>query len=214
MDVAHQNGIAVIVDSVYGHTAGDFPYAQLYSTLAGDLANPFIGPFALPSNQTFGQSTCFAKKLTQDFFYSVNRYWMETFHVDGFRFDDVPEYWDGPIGQGYANLAYSTYQFIKLKVGATDHFQRFFDAAGGINLIQIAEYLPAPPDILNGSYSTGAWQDGTLRAAAACAAGAGGAIEQLGLQLGLWPGNAVSPRGAGTISMTASARRSSGWSAS
>jgi len=185
VDVAHQNGIAVIVDSVYGHTAGDFSYAQLYNTLAGDLANPFIGPFALPSDQKYGQSTCFAKKLTQDFFYSVNRYWMEAFHVDGFRFDDVPEYWDGPIGQGYANLAYSTYQFIKSKAGATDHFQRFFDAAGGINLIQIAEYLPAPPDILNGSFSTGTWQDGTLGAAAACAAGAGGAIEQLGLQLGL-----------------------------
>ncbi|HLJ97403.1 MAG TPA: alpha-amylase family glycosyl hydrolase [Gemmataceae bacterium] len=185
VDVAHQNGIAVIVDSVYGHTADDFPYAQLYNALAGDLANPFIGPFALPSNQKYGQSTCFAKKLTQDFFYSVNRYWLETFHVDGFRFDDVPEYWDGPIGQGYANLAYSTYQFIKSKAGTTDHFQRFFDTGGDVHLIQIAEYLPAPPDILYGSYSTGTWQDGTLGAAVACAAGAGGAIEQLGLQLGL-----------------------------
>jgi 1,4-alpha-glucan branching enzyme len=110
---------------------------------------------------------------------------METFHVDGFRFDDVPEYWDGATGQGYANLAYSTYQFIKSKVGTTDHFQRFFDAAGTINLIQIAEYLPDPPNILNNSYSTGTWQDGTLGAAVACAAGEAGAISGLGLQLGL-----------------------------
>ena len=104
----------------------------------------------------------FSKRLTQDYFYSVNQYWLDTFHVDGFRFDDVPEYWDGPTGSGYANLVYSTYQYVKSKAGATDHYQRFFDAAGNINLIQIAEYLPDPPEILNGSYSTGTWQDGTL----------------------------------------------------
>jgi maltooligosyltrehalose trehalohydrolase len=185
VDAAHQNGIAVVVDSVYGHTAGDFPYARLYSALP-ELPNPFIGPFlGLPSDQKYGASTCFAKVLTQDFFWSVNQFWLETFHIDGFRYDDVPEYWDGPTGVGYANLVYSTYQFIKAKAPATDHFQRFFDATGNVNLIQVAEYLPAPPDILNGSYSTATWQNGTLGAAAACAAGAAGAIEQLGLQLGL-----------------------------
>ena len=51
--------------------------------------------------------------------------------------------------------------------------------------MQIAEYLPNPPEILYGSYTTGTWQDGTLSAAANCAAGSPGAIEQLGLQLGL-----------------------------
>jgi 1,4-alpha-glucan branching enzyme len=80
---------------------------------------------------------------------------------------------------------FSTYQYVKSKAGATDHYQRFFDAAGNINLIQIAEYLPNPPEILYGSYSTGTWQDGTLGAAANCAAGNSGAIERLGLQLGL-----------------------------
>ena len=72
----------------------------------------------------------------------------------------------------------------KSKKGAVDHYQRFFDAAGNINLIQIAEYLPDPPDILAGSYSTGTWQDGTLWAAVTVRRAAG-AIEQLGLQLGL-----------------------------
>jgi len=180
VDLCHQNGIAVVIDSVYGHVGGDFAYEQLYDALGGDLPNPFNG-----GSGAFGTLTDFTKRLTQDYFYSVNQYWLDTFHVDGFRFDDVPEYWDGPMGSGYANLVYSTYQHVKSKAGATDHYQRFFDAAGNINLIQIAEYLPSPPDILNGSYSTGTWQDGTLSAAANCAAGAPGAIEQLGLQLGL-----------------------------
>jgi maltooligosyltrehalose trehalohydrolase len=180
VDVCHQNGIAVVVDSVYGHTGGDFAYTQLYGALQGDLANPFNG-----GSGDYGTLNDFTKRLTQDYFYSVNQFWLDTFHVDGFRFDDVPEYWDGPTGTGYANLTYSTYQYVKSKTGTTDHYQRFFDAAGNINLIQIAEYLPSPPDILNGSYSTGTWQDGTLHAAEDCAAGSPGAIEQLGLQLGL-----------------------------
>ncbi len=180
VDSCHQNGIAVIVDSVYGHTGGDFAYTQLYSALQNDLPNPFNG-----ANGDYGILNDFSKRLTQDYYYSVNQYWLDTFHIDGFRFDDVPEYWDGPLGSGYANLVYSTYQYVKSKAGATDHYQRFFDAAGNVNLIQIAEYLPDPPAILSGSYSTGTWQDGTLGAAANVAAGSPGAIEQFGFQLGL-----------------------------
>jgi maltooligosyltrehalose trehalohydrolase len=180
IDSCHQNGIAIIVDSVYGHTGGDFAYTQLYTALQGDLPNPFNG-----ANGQYGILSDFTKQFTQDYFYSVNQFWLDTFHVDGFRFDDVPEYWDGPTGSGYANLVFSTYQYVKSKAGATDHYQRFFDASGNINLIQIAEYLPDPSAILSGSYSTGTWQDGTLSAAASCAAGSPGAIEQLGFQLGL-----------------------------
>jgi len=180
VDQCHQNEIAVVIDSVYGHTGGDFAYNQLYSALGGDLPNPFTG-----ASGDYGTLNDFSKQLTQDYFYSVNQFWLDTFHVDGFRFDDVPEYWDGPTGSGYANLVYSTYQYVKSKAGATNHYQRFFDSSGNINLIQIAEYLPHPPDILYGSYSTGTWQDGTLGAAESCAAGTAGAIEQLGLQLGL-----------------------------
>ncbi len=180
VDMCHQNGIAVVVDSVYGHTGGDFAYTQLYNALQGDLSNPFNG-----GSGDYGTLSDFSEQLTRDYYFSVNRYWLDTFHVDGFRFDDVPEYWDGPTGSGYANLVYSTYQYVKSQAGATDHYQRFFDAAGNINLIQIAEYLPDPPDILYGSYSTGTWQDATLGAAESCAAGSPGAIEQLGLQLGL-----------------------------
>jgi len=180
VDLCHQNGIAVVIDSVYGHTGGDFAYTQLYNALQNDLPNPFNG-----GSGDYGTLNDFSKRLTQDYFYSVNQFWLDTFHVDGFRFDDVPEYWDGPLGSGYANLVYSTYQRVKSKAGTTDHYQRFFDASGNINLIQIAEYLPNPADILFGSYSTGTWQDGTLGAAESCAAGAPGAIQQLGLQLGL-----------------------------
>ena len=68
------------------------------------LINPFND-----GSGAFGTLNDFTKQLTQDYYYSVNQFWLDVFHVDGFRFDDVPEYWDGPTGVGYANLVYSTF---------------------------------------------------------------------------------------------------------
>ena len=73
----------------------------------------------------------------------MNHHWLETYHVDGFRYDDVPDYWDGPLGRGYAALAYETYQMTKTKQGSADHWQRFFQN-GNINLIQCAEDIVDP----------------------------------------------------------------------
>jgi maltooligosyltrehalose trehalohydrolase len=176
VDEAHQRGLAVVVDAVYGHTSADFPYADLYQRLQYH-ENPFMGPFA---KDLFGVSTDFNRALTRDFFYSVNTHWLDTYHVDGFRYDCVPNYWDGALGVGYANLVFSTYQYVK---GATATLTRF-DGPEGPRLIQIAEQLEAPEQILEQSYSNAAWQNATFGAAGACAHGAAGAIENFGLRLG------------------------------
>ncbi|HEX9047214.1 MAG TPA: alpha-amylase family glycosyl hydrolase, partial [Verrucomicrobiae bacterium] len=180
VDAAHQRGVAVMLDSVYGHTSEDFTYCDLYRRLKYQ-ANPFLGAFA---KDYFGQSTDFALQFTQDFFYTVNQFWLEHFHVDGFRYDCVPNYWDGPLGVGYANLVYSTYQMVKGLALPGTHWQRFA-GANQLNLIQCAEQLEDPAGVLQQSYSNCTWQNGTLGAAQAVARGDFGAIYRLGLGLGL-----------------------------
>src|SRR5438309_452888 len=56
VDIAHQHGIAVIVDAVYGHAGVDFPYFDAYTRLQF-RENPFIGPFAKDYFSNFGNST-------------------------------------------------------------------------------------------------------------------------------------------------------------
>ena len=119
------------------------------------------------------------RDFTQDFFFTVNQHWLETYHVDGFRYDDVPDYWDGPLGRGYAALAYETYQLIKAKQGSTGHWQRFFQN-GNINLIQCAEDITDPVGILKESYSNCTWQDGTINAAQQVAKGNQSELTNLG----------------------------------
>ena len=181
VDAAHQRGIAVIIDAVYGHTSEDFAYQYLYDRLSYH-DNPFMGSFA---KDYFGYSVDYVRPFPQDFFYTVNQYWLDRYHVDGFRYDCVPNYWDGPTGQGYANLIHQTYQTVKAKQDEPGYWQRFFDDRGTIQLIQCAEQLEGPQEVLEKTYSNCTWQNGTLGAAQGVAQGNRDALTGLGMQLGL-----------------------------
>jgi 1,4-alpha-glucan branching enzyme len=180
IDAAHQRGLAVIVDSVYGHTSENFPYSYLYTKL-NYRENPFMGSFA---KDYFGVSTDFNRDLTRDFFFTVNHHWLEKYHIDGFRYDCVPNYWDGPLGHGYAELVYQTYQLTKSKANQTDHWQRFF-SDGAVNIIQSAEQLEGPQEILEKTYSNSTWQNETLSAAEDTARSGAARLTDLGFRLGL-----------------------------
>ncbi len=180
VDVAHQNGIAVILDSVYGHTADSFAYQYLYSRL-GYHENPFMGPFA---KDYFGCSTDYNRQITRDFFETVDAHWLETYHVDGFRYDCVPNYWDGPTGNGYARQVWATRERVKANA-ASGYWQRFGGSGAGVNLIQCAEQLEDPAGVLWQSYSNCTWQNGTLAAAEAVAHQSPGSLTDFGLRLGL-----------------------------
>ena len=67
-------------------------------------ANPFMGPFAQDLFADQGASIDYTRELVRSFFLALNDYWLTEFHVDGFRYDCVPNYWDGPLGVGYAKL--------------------------------------------------------------------------------------------------------------
>ena len=55
--------------------------------------------------------------------------------------------YDGPVGQGYADLVYRTYEDSKA-------LARFDAGSGRSKIIQCAEHLPDPAGILSQTYST------------------------------------------------------------
>src|SRR5262249_27662527 len=187
VDVAHQQGLAVIVDAVYGHTGVDFPYFDAYTRLQYH-ENPFMGPFAKDYFSNFGKSTDFRRQLTRDYFFTVNQHWLEVYHVAGFRYDCVPNYWDGPLGVGYASLVYETYQLTKSKIAQAQPYWSRFDAGPGapLRLIQCAEQLEGPEEILRTTYSNSTWQNRTFDAAKAVARADRGRLAVCGLALGIF----------------------------
>lgn len=197
VDAAHQHGIAVMLDMIYGHTGRNFAYERIYNELRYHQ-NPFMGPYA---KDMFGPSTDYHREFTRDFFFTVNHYWLDRYHVDGIRYDCVPNYYESPMDLGYSNLVYNTYQTVKSTNGS-GHWQRFFDQ-DDINLIQCAEQLEGPVEIVEKTYSNCTWQNGTLDAASRVAGGNFGELYRLGLQLGLtdYPDQAL--HGSDILSKTA-----------
>jgi maltooligosyltrehalose trehalohydrolase len=183
VDQAHQSGLAVLVDAIYGHASSDFAYSYLYRNL-GIVDNPVLGSFG--DHDWFGESTNFNAKFTRDLFYTVNHFWLDAFHVDGFRYDCVPNYYAGPFA-GYGTLCYSTYQLVQANRGTGGHWDRFFADDGTVTLIQCAEQLEKPVEVLNDTYTTCTWQDATLSAATDVARSlAPQRLTDLGLDLGLF----------------------------
>ncbi|MCU1572501.1 MAG: hypothetical protein JWO93_583 [Micrococcaceae bacterium] len=154
VDACHGKGVAVIVDSVYAHAHPEFAYNLVYET--SGRANPMMGRFA---DEFFDRpGTDFTRGFTRDYFLTASKYWLDEYHVDGFRYDYVPGIFDGPTGSGYADLVYRTYLFTR-QPGAHPRFQPNNSYS---RIIQCAEHLPDARGILRTTYSNTAWQNGLL----------------------------------------------------
>ena len=179
VQAAHEHGIAVVLDMIYGHTGRNFAYERVYGALQY-AENPFMGPYAA---DMFGPSTDYRREFTRDFYFTVNWYWLDRYHIDGVRYDCVPNYYEGFLDEGYSNLVFHTYQKVKETNGA-GAWQRFFHG-GAVHLIQCAEQLEAPIEIVEKTYSNCTWQNETLSAANDVASGQFGRLYDFGMQLGL-----------------------------
>ena len=158
VDVCHKNGVAVILDLVYQHVDPSFPYHQIYEDIADSgisgISSPMIG-----SDGPFGPQVDFSQTFAQEYFKLANQRWLDEYHVDGFRYDEVTDLYVGPTDTGYAKLAYETYLYSR-------DISRFGCAPKTYSrIIQCAEALYKAPIVLRETYTNAAWQDDLLNTA-------------------------------------------------
>lgn len=188
VDEAHQRGIAVIVDVVFGHTTGEFTFPHIYSRQKR-VSNPFNG---YPIRDNYGPAPDYDLPFTQDFFYTVCQYLLDRFHLDGFRFDNVNGFSANAHDTGpFGRLAEAVYTLAKNEAGrgGTDqqpnYWRRFLGEDQRLNLVLCPEYLEDPARILRDTVANCVWQDRTMDAAKRCALDAPGAISELGRRFAL-----------------------------
>jgi 1,4-alpha-glucan branching enzyme len=96
IDACHARGIAVIQDIVLEDQFGSSPMVQMYAT----STSPSAGPSA--NNPWFDQTNMHPDAVgwqlnhslatTQYFSENVMKYWMQEYHIDGYRFDEAKGY--------------------------------------------------------------------------------------------------------------------------
>lgn len=167
VDAAHAQGMAIILDVVYEHVDGMFAYFSVYNSLAGTAGapnppNPMMDGYNIYG---FGPKPDFAGAFTLDYFLNVNRQWLDEYHVDGFRYDEVTDLYVPPMDAGYRTLVQNTYLHSLT-------LPRFQGAGGYSRIVQCAEALDKAPTVMTQSYTNSAWQNGLLYLAESVAAGA------------------------------------------
>jgi maltooligosyltrehalose trehalohydrolase len=166
VDACHQAGMAVILDVVYQHVDPSFAYKMVYDNVNSTQGAPNVpSPMIEPGQGQFGPVCDFGQAFTQQYFAASNRHWLDDYHVDGFRYDEVTDLYVSPTDTAYAKLAYDTYRYSL----GIPRFMR--DAAGYSRIIQCAEALWRAPDVLRNTYTNCAWQDDLLGQAEAIAGG-------------------------------------------
>ncbi len=88
VDECHKRGIAVILDMVLNHSYGQSPLVRLYFENGKVTSeNPWFNINAPHTDYSWGYDFNQEHPATKKFVNRVNRYWLETFNADGFRFD-------------------------------------------------------------------------------------------------------------------------------
>ncbi len=90
IDTAHANGIAVILDMVLNHAYGQSPLVRLYwdsFNTRPAANNPWFNVVSPNPVFSFGYDFNHESQATKDYVDRVNRFWLEDYNFDGFRFD-------------------------------------------------------------------------------------------------------------------------------
>ena len=104
IDECHKRGIAVIMDMVLNHAYGRCPLVRLYwddEKNQPAANNPWFNTVSPNPVFSWGYDFNHESDVTKAFVDSVNRFWMQEYKIDGFRFDFTKGFTNRPGDGGF-----------------------------------------------------------------------------------------------------------------
>jgi 1,4-alpha-glucan branching enzyme len=154
IETAHQMGMAVITDMVLNHAFGQCPLVQMYFDRTANKPasnNPWFNREYVGQYQ-WGYDFNHESAYTQQFVDDVNRYWMEEFHFDGFRFDFTKGFTNYAPGGSVDGFDQSRINIIK-RMG--DKIWQFDPKA----YIILEHWAPSSEEAILGDYGMKMWRN-------------------------------------------------------
>jgi len=98
VDAAHQHGIAVVLDVVYNHLDRTTPLCDFLG-IVGGCGAPYIYPDERGETD-WGPRPDFSAPGVREYIGDNVDLWLDSFHIDGFRFDSTSNIWNTHNGEG------------------------------------------------------------------------------------------------------------------
>ncbi|MDA9774104.1 alpha-amylase family glycosyl hydrolase [Saprospiraceae bacterium] len=152
IEAAHANGLAVIMDVVLNHAFGQNPMVKMYFE-GGKPANdnPWFNRDHVGQYQ-WGYDFDHESSYTQAFVDRVNQYWIEEYHVDGYRFDFTKGFTNFAPGGSVDGFDQSRIDIIKRMV------DRIRDVDEETYVI-LEHWAPANEEQILGDYGLKMWRN-------------------------------------------------------
>jgi maltooligosyltrehalose trehalohydrolase len=165
VDACHAAEIAIILDVVFQHTADTFPYYLVYVDAGHACGTPgaLSGPMMTGKQGDYGPPIDYHKPFSLQFANAVTRYWLEEFHVDGFRYDEagdlvdateVPQTWE-PLSTILSDAYMTSLRLSRFTASGIPKGGEYS------RIIQVPEYLNGP-EVFDHTCASATWQDTTL----------------------------------------------------
>ena len=135
IDEAHRRGIAVVLDMVLNHSTGQSPMVQLYANGNGPSAdNPWFNVTA-PHPYSVYNDFNHESPYTRYFSKQVMSFWLQEYHIDGYRFDLAGGFTQKPT----TTSTYGNYDQSRINIWM-DYYQHMMSVDP--NIYPILEHFP------------------------------------------------------------------------
>jgi 1,4-alpha-glucan branching enzyme len=154
IDSAHSKGIAVLLDIVLNHAYGQNPLVRMYFSGYGNNqiyttpGNPYFNVQSPNPVFMFGADFNHEKSATQYYVDRVTSYWIDEFHIDGYRFD---------FAKGFTNTSSEGTAYDPSRISITQRIANKIWQVDSTSILILENFVANNEEIVESNFGFLSW---------------------------------------------------------